>query len=83
MTRNLLALSIVLSSAGLAFAQVGEDEIAFQSSLFDGKTLNGWTIENDCEAEVKDGVLLLKSGDGWLRSDLTLSLIHISEPTRP
>ena len=71
MTRNLLALSIAFSSAGLAFAQVGEDEIAFQSSLFDCKTLNGWTIENDCEAEVKDGVLLLKSGDGWLRSDLT------------
>ena len=71
MTRNLLALSIAFSSAGLAFAQVSEDDIAFQSSLFDGKTLNGWTIENDCEAEVKDGVLLLKSGDGWLRSDLT------------
>jgi len=47
----------------------GDDTAAFESSLFDGKTLNGWTIENDCEAAVQDGMLLLKSGDGWLRSD--------------
>ncbi len=38
-------------------------------SLFDGKTLNGWTVENDCEAEVSDGMILLKAGNGWLRSD--------------
>jgi hypothetical protein len=40
-------------------------------SLFDGQSLHGWTIENDCEAEVQDGMILLKSGDGWLRSDHT------------
>lgn len=42
----------------------------FSHPLFDGKTLNGWTAENGCEAEVKDGMLLLKAGNGWLRSDL-------------
>lgn len=69
MTRCIFSLVLVLTSAQLAFAQ--EDKVAFGSSIFDGKTLNGWTIENDCEAEVKDGVLLLKAGDGWLRSDLS------------
>lgn len=39
------------------------------SSLFDGISLNGWTPENGCRASVKDGVIVLDSGDGWLRSD--------------
>ena len=41
----------------------------FRRSLFDGKTLNGWTVENDCEVDVVDGCIRLKSGLGWLRSD--------------
>lgn len=48
---------------------LAQDAPAFQRSVFDGKTLNGWTIENGCEAAVEDGNLLLKGGDGWLRSD--------------
>ena len=32
-------------------------------SLFDGKSLDGWKILR-CEAEVKDGAILLKSGNG-------------------
>jgi len=40
-------------------------------SLFDGKTLNGWTAENGCKASVKDGLILLESGNGWLRTDHT------------
>jgi hypothetical protein len=71
MTRSILALFLILSSAQLVSAQPGDGEAVFQSSIFDGKSLDGWTIENDCEAEVKDGMLLLKSGDGWLRSDLS------------
>ncbi len=38
-------------------------------SLFDGKSLHGWTQEGDCEAAVEDGNLVLKAGNGWLRSD--------------
>lgn len=37
-------------------------------SLFDGVTLHGWSIENDCDVDVADGCLRLKGGDGWLRS---------------
>jgi hypothetical protein len=40
-------------------------------ALFDGESLAGWTVENDCEVEVRDGALLLKSGNGWLRSHHT------------
>lgn len=40
-------------------------------ALFDGATLNGWTVENGAEAAVENGLLLLKGGDGWLRSDHT------------
>ncbi|MSR60751.1 MAG: DUF1080 domain-containing protein [Planctomycetaceae bacterium] len=43
----------------------------FSASLFDGRTLQGWTIENDCEIGVEDGSLVLQSGNGWLRSDHT------------
>jgi hypothetical protein len=37
-------------------------------SIFDGKTLNGWTLLS-CEAEVKDGSILMKSGNGLIQSE--------------
>jgi hypothetical protein len=37
-------------------------------SLFDGKTLDGWRVEN-CVVEVKDGCLFLKGGNGWVRAE--------------
>lgn len=37
-------------------------------SLFDGKTLTGWKIVT-CEAEVVDGAILLKAGNGFLLAD--------------
>jgi len=37
-------------------------------SLFNGKNLDGWTILQ-CEAEVADGNLLIKSGDGLVQSN--------------
>jgi len=37
-------------------------------SLFDGKTLKGWTILK-CEAQVDDGNILLKEGNGLLQTD--------------
>ncbi len=39
-------------------------------SLFDGKTLDGWKVEN-CEVEVQDGCIFLKGGNGWLRGEKT------------
>ena len=37
-------------------------------SLFDGKSLDGWKVEK-CEAEVQDGCILLKGGNGWVRTE--------------
>lgn len=37
-------------------------------SLFDGKTLKGWKVMK-CEAEVVDGAILIKSGNGVLASE--------------
>jgi len=36
--------------------------------LFNGRNLDGWVV-TECETEVKDGVLLLKSGEGWVRME--------------
>jgi hypothetical protein len=36
--------------------------------LFNGKDLTGWVV-TECETEVKDGVLLLKAGEGWVRAE--------------
>ena len=45
-----------------------EEPVGYSKSLFDGVSLLGWSVENDCEADVVDGCLRLKAGDGWLRS---------------
>jgi hypothetical protein len=37
-------------------------------SLFDGKTLTGWKVTN-CEAAVQDGAILLKAGNGMVRTE--------------
>ncbi|QDU96758.1 3-keto-disaccharide hydrolase [Lignipirellula cremea] len=39
----------------------------YAMSLFDGKTLHGWKVTG-CEAVVENGELLLKSGDGLVRT---------------
>ena len=38
-------------------------------SLFNGKDLDGWTIENDGQFSVQNGFLLVNKGTGWLRSN--------------
>jgi hypothetical protein len=39
-------------------------------ALFDGKTLSGWKVIG-CEAVVQDGAILLKAGDGVVRTEKT------------
>jgi len=39
------------------------------TSLFNGKDLTGWHIMGGGQFSVKDGVILLNKGGGWLRSD--------------
>src|SRR5262245_1363490 len=40
----------------------------FAMPLFNGKDLSGWQV-TDCEAVVEDGLLILKNGDGFVRTD--------------
>ena len=60
-------LAILFCSAALT--ETAAESPGFRHSLFDGKSLNGWTIENDCEVDVIDQCIRLKSGLGWLRYD--------------
>lgn len=39
-----------------------------RTALFDGKTLNGWTVIK-CQAEVSDGDILLVSGNGLVQTE--------------
>ena len=61
--RVLGALGLGLALAGAALAQ----ERAFVS-LFDGKTLQGWKAESTDRVSVRDGVIFIDGGTGWLRS---------------
>lgn len=65
MKLTLLLISLVLCAQPLR----ADEPAGFESSLFDGQTLTGWTAENGAQVEVQDGQMLLKDGDGWLRSD--------------
>ena len=67
MNRSVIRLCLLLVS--LSIPAAASAEVSFEYDLFDGTSLNGWKIENECSAEVKDGMLLLKDGDGWLRSE--------------
>jgi hypothetical protein len=51
----------------LSIATAGWVAAAEPVSLFDGRTLNGWNILT-CEAEVQEGAILLKAGDGLVQS---------------
>ena len=59
--RTFVSLLCILAFGSLANAE--------SKPLFDGKTLEGWTVENEAKIEIQDGVLLLKDGNGWLRSN--------------
>lgn len=67
--RGLCLVAAAMASLLASNTRAAEPEGA-KSSLFDGKTLHGWTVEGEAKAEVKDGQLRLVDGNGWLRSDL-------------
>src|SRR4051812_21107329 len=44
------------------------------TALFDGKSLSGWTMMNTKDNFlVKDGILVMNKGKGWLATDKTYS----------
>jgi len=60
---TLSALIVLL----VATATIAVEPEAKTVDLFDGKTLDGWEIIN-CEAEVQDGAILIKSGNGLVQT---------------
>lgn len=64
---TLMCLGLFLGFFGPAAAR-GQQCASTPQSLFNGKDLAGWHV-TDCEAEVEDGLLVLKSGNGLVRTD--------------
>ena len=66
--KKLKALLIVAAGTSLLSSCAVFDGGGKRISLFDGKTLDGWTIIT-CEATVDDGEILLTSGNGLLQTE--------------
>lgn len=67
-SRLTLALSLAVAAV-LAGAPLSAADPSPAESLFDGKTLAGWHIVHGGNFTAKDGVLQLRGGLGWLRSE--------------
>src|SRR5262245_13106927 len=63
--RLFLALALALCLPALADTLAAD---GFES-LFDGKSLAGWHVMNRGKFTAEDGVIKLRGGSGWLRSD--------------
>ena len=61
-----IAASCLLASPIAVAAEKPEEGF---TSLFDGKTLDGWHLMNGAKFVVEDGVIKHSDGLGWLRSD--------------
>jgi hypothetical protein len=66
--RTIALFAATLLFPNVLFAQDAPKADEKFVSLFDGKTLDGWKIEN-CQVEVQDGCIFLKGGNGWLRTE--------------
>ena len=66
--RTTILIAILLSATSTLLADDAKKADDHFISIFDGKTLDGWKVEN-CEAGVQDGALLLKAGNGWVRTE--------------
>jgi len=58
----------VLSLSVVNLDGFAADDEAGYVKLFNGQNLDGWIIENKGQFSVRDGLLVLNKGTGWLRS---------------
>ncbi len=63
-----LAIAVLACAALTSPLAAADGPGGFAYSLFDGKTLDGWQVTG-CEAVVQDGCILLKDGNGLVRSN--------------
>ncbi len=66
----LLMATFAIGYAGLAIASSNDGKPKVVS-LFNGKNLDGWVIENNAKFSVRNGLLFVNKGVGWLRSEKT------------
>lgn len=66
-------IALALACLALAPAPTTADDAGFRP-LFDGKSLDGWTpVNTRANFKVKDGVLVMDKGSGWLATDDTFA----------
>lgn len=69
MKRSCLAsLSACFLVSLLSFGVTADERSGYTSSLFNGQNLDGWHVTG-CEVAVENGSLMLKSGNGLVRTD--------------
>jgi hypothetical protein len=62
-----IATTLTVFCVQLVAATLSATEPAKPVALFDGKTLDGWTVLG-CEAEVQEGAILIKAGNGLVQT---------------
>jgi Domain of Unknown Function (DUF1080) len=67
MRQGLAVLGTAVALVSAAWCAPGTEEPKF-TSLFDGKTLSGWSLEHTDRFFVRDGLIVNEGGTGWLRS---------------
>jgi len=65
---QLLILPALLLSVFAGCAHLGLSAKSSEIALFNGKNLDGWTIQSNGKFSVEDGVIKINRGNGWLRS---------------
>ncbi len=68
MPRSTLFGLVLLVSFSAGDVARGQQCAGVSRSLFNGKDLDGWQVSN-CQAEVEDGLIVLKSGEGLVRTN--------------
>lgn len=66
-TSSRLLLSAVLAALPFSLLAAGGPAVGARTALFDGKSLEGWTLRT-CEAAVDNGEILIQSGNGLVLS---------------
>ncbi len=64
----LFGLVLVSALSSNSHALLAAEASGEAVSIFNGKNLNGWVIENGGKFSVRDGLLFVDQGTGWLRS---------------
>ncbi len=74
LTLSIIAVAVLITGCGPVEDHVDRDTYV---SLFNGRDLEGWVIENDALFSVQAGCLVVEKGVGWLRSkDLCFVLMQ-------